>query len=768
MRTSIRALLALVCLAAMLTAVNTTASSAAPSSQTQSDELPNYAGGDTDDLSNPLSDAQRELRSTALEARLLGKIPTDRTVAEVAKGQFVELAQEDDDLIFTILGEFGDLESPFGILQGGLTGPQHNEIPEPDRSVDNSTIWEPDFSQDYYEDLLFSDAPGAVSMTTYYQEQSSGRYTVDGDVTDWGQVPYRTAHYGRDYCGDIVCPTTWWFVRDSADAWYQSQLDAGLSAADIDAYLSQFDVWDRYDFDGDGNFDEADGYIDHFQTVHAGPGQEAGGGEFGSDAIWSHRWYVQLTGIGAGGPVLDDGTTVPFGGTPLGGSKYWIGDYTVEPENGGVGVFVHEFGHDLGLPDLYDTSGNTGGAENSTAFWTLMSSGANAGDGVNTIGGNPTHMGAWEKFQLGWLNYEVGFAGQKSSHKLGPATTNTKQAQALIVVLPDKEVSSVIGSPAVGTDFFYSGSGNDLDNVMYQEFDLPAGASLTAQVDYEIEVDWDYAYLVASTDGGATWTGIETDVSTTTSPNGQNFGYGITGSSGGWVNLNADLSAYTGPTLIGFRYWTDGAVVERGFSVDDIKVNGGDEIADGWSFDGFRVTTGVEEQAFFNAYIAAFRNYRGYDVNLDTGPYNFGFLDDPALGDYVERFPYQDGMLVSYWDTSQSDNSVGAHPGEGLILPVDAHPEPLIRADGGVWRNRVQSYDSTFSKEATEAVTLHWLSQPSTFPSLPGVSVFDDTNSYWSAANPTGSVIIPNTGTSIVIKSVSAQGNFMQVQVRPS
>ena len=53
----------------------------------------------------------------------------------------------------------------------------------------------------------------------------------------------------------------------------------------------------------------------------------------------------------------------------------WIGDYTIEPENGGVGVFSHEFGHDLGLPDEYDTSGNTGGAENSTAWWTIMVAG---------------------------------------------------------------------------------------------------------------------------------------------------------------------------------------------------------------------------------------------------------------------------------------------------------------------------------------------------------------------------------------------------------
>ena len=74
-----------------------------------------------------------------------------------------------------------------------------------------------------------------------------------------------------------------------------------------------------------------------------------------------------------------------------------------------MGVFTHEFGHDLGLPDLYDTSGG----ENGTGFWTLMSSGSWMGDGTEDIGSKSSHMGAWEKFQLGWLNYEVAYAGQE-------------------------------------------------------------------------------------------------------------------------------------------------------------------------------------------------------------------------------------------------------------------------------------------------------------------------------------------------------------------
>jgi immune inhibitor A len=726
-------------------------------------------------LPHPLGDRQRDLRQQALQAKAQGN--AYGKVHEVARGQYVELEREGEDLIWTVLADFGDQESPFGILQGGALGPQHNQIPQPDRTVDNSTIWEPDFSQAYYEDLLFSEAPGAVSMRNFYIEQSSGRYAVDGDVTDWVQVPYRTAHYGRDYCGSIVCATTWWFVEDSVNAWYADQLAAGMTATQIDAYLSQFDVWDRYDQDGDGNFDEPDGYIDHFQSVHAGEGQEAGGGSYGSDAIWSHRWYVQTTPIGAGGPTLDDGTVVPFGGTPVGGSRYWIGDYTIEPENGGVGVFAHEFGHDLDLPDLYDTSGNTCGStcENSTGFWTLMSSGSWGNDGTEDIGSRPMHMGAWEKFQLGWLNYEVAFAGQKSEHKLGPAWTNTKQAQGLFVVLPDKEVVSQIANPYAGMYFYYSGSGNNLDNLMYRSFDLPAGASLTAQVQYDIEVDWDYAYLVVSTDGGATWTSVDTSVSTTSDPNGQNFGFGITGNSGGWVSMTADLSAYTGPVLLGFRYWTDVAVVNPGFMVDEIMVTGaptdGAESDAGWTYapvGGFRVTTGTETSFNFNAYVAEFRQYRGFDESLQTGPYNFGFLDNPLLGNWVERFSYQDGLLISYWDASQTDNSTSAHPGAGLILPIDAHPEVMYRADGGVWRSRIQSYDSTFGLEPTEAVTLHWFSQPSYHPSLPAVPIFDDNLQYWRADSPTAGVINPHTGTQIRIKSISAHNSFMQVEVRPS
>ena len=101
----------------------------------------------------------------------------------------------------------------------------------------------------------------------------------------------------------------------------------------------------------------------------------------------------------------------------IGDSDYWVGKYTIQPENGGVGVFAHEYGHDLGLPDLYDYTGG----ENSTGFWTLMSSGSWLSQNDYRHRLRAAHMGVWEKFQLGWLNYEVAFAGSKSEHKMGPA-----------------------------------------------------------------------------------------------------------------------------------------------------------------------------------------------------------------------------------------------------------------------------------------------------------------------------------------------------------
>ncbi len=85
---------------------------------------------------------------------------------------------------------------------------------------------------------------------------------------------------------------------------------------------------------------------------------------------------------------------------------------------------------------------------------------------------------------------------------------------------------------------------------------------------------------------------------------------------GSWVDLTADLSAFAGQTVtLGFRYWTDGAVAEAGFGVDDITITGlpadDAESDSGWAYAGFSRTTGTISQSFFNAYFAEYRTLQG-------------------------------------------------------------------------------------------------------------------------------------------------------------
>lgn len=745
-------------------------------------------GKNVDDLRSPMQKEQDRLNQEGLELKLKGK--AKGKVAQIAIGQYAQLQHTGEDKIFVILAEFGNTRHS-AFCDPGQTcafppdgsaatyeGPAHNSIPAPDRSQDNTTLWQSDFSKAHYENMYFN------RMAAYYQAQSSGRYTVNGQVTNWVKVPFNEARYGRDYCGAIVCNNTWFLVRDALAYWVQGQLDQGQTMAQINAYLASYDKQDRYDADGDGNFDEPDGFIDHFQIVHAGGDQAAGDPSQGSDAIWSHRWYAALYG---GGPNGFPGVPVGRGGTssgvriPSNPTDTWVGDYTIQPENGGLGVFAHEYGHDLGLPDLYDTSGNTGGAENETGFWTLMSSGANIGDGgPNGIGDAPTNMGAWEKFQLGWLGCETCPGGtdyyaiqsggpKKAKTDLAPAGSPSKKGDphALFVVLPDKKKVTFVGTPYAGSYYWWSTSGDNLNVNMTKA--IPGGGALTAKVNYDIEAQYDYAFIEASTDGGLTFAPLLTNLSTPASldQSGINSsGAGIDGSTGGrWVDLTATVPA--GATHLRVRYETDAGYALSGFQIDDITVGAqptdGAEADAGWTYAGFKRTTGTETSYHLNAYVGEYRAYQNYDRSLATA-YNFGFLN--ARPDWVESYPYQDGLLLSYWDESYSDNNVGDHPGGGLVLPIDSHPEFFHDQDGFLLRPRTLAYDATFAKDKVDSITIHKNSTPITIPARKEVKEFNDLATWWYPADEHGAtgahpgryqpgwygVDVPKTGTTIEVK----------------
>ena len=617
-------------------------------------------------------------------AALANKKATDkqRQAAEdsAEKDQYVELAQERSDKIFVILAEFGNERHPDFPDQdtepgtpGPTTfeGPLRNKIPEPDRSKDNSTIWQADYDRQHYQDMYFDDGGGAESVKTYYETQSSGRYTVDGTVSDWVKVPYNEARYGRDDSSK----TTWNLIQDAITAWVADQKADGKTDAEIKEAIASYDEYDRYDFDGDGNFNESDGYVDHFQIVHAGGDEADGDPQQGEDAIWSHRWYAFYTDQGLTGPAQNK-----LGGTQVGDTGIWVGDYTVQPENGGLSVFAHEYGHDLGLPDDYDTSG---GGDNNSEYWTLMAqSRLNGKD--EPLGTRPGDLGAWNKLQLGWFDYEAVAAGSKKTLDLGPQEYNTSKAQGAVVVLPKKNVSVDNGAPASGDKQFWSGMGDDLTHSMTTDLDFTAG--VRRHLDGEGAVR-DRGRLRLRLRPGLHRRRLQLDVTRRhlgrrAAAEGRLGQFDVQWRAPG-VGRPAGAVVQPGrpgreaPLPVPHRRRSRRArpVPRRHQGRRGRRDRAGGRCRDRWTAG---PTTGSASlvrrptRRTANYYLAGHRSYVGYDKYLTTGPYNFGFANTKP--DWVEHYKYGHGLLVSYWDTSQADNNTSRHPGTGRNMIVDANP----------------------------------------------------------------------------------------------
>ena len=160
-------------------------------------------------------------------------------------------------------------------------------------------------------------------------------------------------------------------------------------------------------------------------------------------------------------------------------------------------------------------------------------------------------------------------------------------------------------APHSGEACWWSNDGDGIDTTLTRRFDLTGvdTATLSFNVWYLLEEDWDFAYVEVSEDGGETWTILESTLTTNENPNGTAFGPGITGGSTGWLDDSVDLTPYAGrEVLVRFEYVTDDAVNGRGLCLDDFAI---DEIgwADdaesdgGWEANGFaRVNNLVPEE----------------------------------------------------------------------------------------------------------------------------------------------------------------------------
>ena len=146
-----------------------------------------------------------------------------------------------------------------------------------------------------------------------------------------------------------------------------------------------------------------------------------------------------------------------------------------------------------------------------------------------------------------------------------------------------------------GRRCYWSGAGDLVHTLLEREFDLSDtdDATLEFWMWRDIETDWDYGYVSASADGGATWALLEGEHTTRSNPLGNNFGAGITGKRD-WAQERMDLSAYAGESGVSvrFEYITDEGVNLDGWVIDDIaipQIGYFDDAESGgeWRMDGF-------------------------------------------------------------------------------------------------------------------------------------------------------------------------------------
>ena len=276
----------------------------------------------SDDLPNYMGERQRDMRRQALEKVLRGEeVPrgpnkvvnlapqADGPVHKPKNGKYVELAFEGEDQILTLLGEFG----PDPATHDAWCPRRHQPWlairgPRTTRSLSPTGTW----SQHHDLAERTSTSPTTTRCSTTRTRIRPWRTTTSSSrrgrtpltaTSVTGSGPEQRRCLRQQLLRQHRLHPRHRAVHRGPGGRVVGRLVAQQgSVGAANAFLATFDVWDRYDYDGDGNFDEPDGYIDHFQSVHAGEGEETGGGAQGEDAIWSHRSYCNCDDLFGTGP----------------------------------------------------------------------------------------------------------------------------------------------------------------------------------------------------------------------------------------------------------------------------------------------------------------------------------------------------------------------------------------------------------------------------------------------------------------------------------
>ncbi|HSH05854.1 MAG TPA: M6 family metalloprotease domain-containing protein [Anaerolineae bacterium] len=698
-----------------------------------------------------------------------------------------------------------------------ITGPLHGTIPNPAGTGDNNTIWTDNFDVAWYEALMFGNGVGVVrtdlnngagvdmtgiSARNWYLEQSEGLYDVQGEIyPQWIQLDHSVAWYGWD--GDEMDPgNTGYPCGGTQSGWgFEFARDVAFKLNEVDP---NFD-WASYDLNGDN-------IVDHLMVIHAGVDNSAGGGEYGNYQLWAHSWDVWCDNDGSGtvgDSNADYGCMVDDMGTADTADDIYIANYTHIPEDADIGVVVHEYGHDIGLPDYYD---QTGATSNSTAHWIVMSGGSWSG----ALGGShPTPFNPWARWFFGWETpMQVNYDDPKMMVNIGQSDPTPEGTEDSVWInLPDQAITvENLAGDGAGV---HSILGNMLTSDLVKEFDLTGTTNpwFTFTTYFEIEPDWDYTYIVASTDGGQNWDLLlnEEGEYATVDPNGSAAWLGEGGLTGGYEGkLTYDLTAYAGMSSVwvGFWYVTDQAVQDPGIWIDNITmVDGGTvlyyndmEDTSDWTNNGWEVVP--YNDLYSHYYMLEWRNSRGSIASMGHTQ-NYYTLSHAGEGWLTDKFSANvPGLLIWYRNNFYTNNQAVAGGREfdlpafgpkGELLLVDANFEPITWS-GGLWdptgddpddpgigvpaptfSNRRSAMDGAFGVDQTSAWMIHDYANVNNpvmnFGTRAATPQFHDSLGYTSGwlypegnfvyrINQDGSVVIPGMEYTTRIRNLEATGTM--------
>ena len=269
------------------------------------------------------------------------------------------------------------------------------------------------------------------SARDFYLNSSNGRFQPQFDVIGPVTLPEKYSYYGANKGSSVDNPVRLEeFVREVCT----------LAAPAVD--FSQYDH-------------NQDGYIDNIYFFYAGKG-EADSGD--GNALWPHSAYYSDIATQAGAAQ----TSLKLNGVEVGNytCSNEINGTLITPQPAGIGTFVHEFGHVLGLADHYDVNyGITTFAPGS--FDTMAQA------SYNNNGNTPAAFSAYERACLGWLDLTVLKNGIDTLNVLPDLNDSNKAYMVPVGGTNDQEYFIMENRQQKGWDAFIPGHGMLLWHIDY-------------------------------------------------------------------------------------------------------------------------------------------------------------------------------------------------------------------------------------------------------------------------------------------------------------